>query len=191
MKKETLRRADLLFSIVLMVVSVWFGVKSALLFRNPFSKSADLLTKEEIATNLSDWYNSPGLIPLIFSVLLLLCAVILFRTAWKEGARFDFFTKEKTIAFLHNDEFHVAIKVIGLMGVYLFGLIPLCRNTIDFIPTFQGFPFLVATFIYLFTFVIWFNEKTVKKIVMSLIVAGVGSAAITLGFGSVAQILLP
>lgn len=191
MKKETLRRADLLFSIVLIVVSIWFGVKSVLLFSNPFSKDWSLLTQEEIDKNLADWFNSPGLIPLIFSICLLVCAIVLMRIAIKEGARLDFLQKDKIVAFFRNKEFNVAVKVIGLLAIYLYGIIPFCRRFLNLIPTFQGFPFLIATFIYLAAFIILFNEKTVKKIVISLVVAGTSSTLITVGFGVVAKILLP
>jgi len=191
MKKETLRRADLLFSIVLMLVSIWFGVKSALLFPNPFSKDWDILTKEEVQKNLDEWFKSPGLIPLIFSIFLLICSIVLLITVIKDGAKFDFITKEKVKIFLNNNELHTAIKVIGLLIVYIFILIPLCRNFLDLIPQFQWFPFLIATFIYLSVFIIFFNEKTKKKIITSFIVAAAGAGSITVCFGVVAKILLP
>jgi len=191
MKKTTLRRADLLFSVVLMLVSIWFGIKSALLFSNPFSKEWDILTEKEVQENLEVWFKSPGLIPLIFSVFLFICAVVLFVTAFKEGARFDFFTKEKTIAFLKNNEFHTALIVIGFLFAYIFILMPLCREYLNFIPEFQGFPFLIATFIYLAVFTIFFGEKTKKKIISSLIVSAAGSGLITLCFSVGAKILLP
>ena len=191
MKKSTLRRADLLFSIVLMLVSIWFGVKSVLLFSNPFSKDWDILTKKEIQENLEVWYKSPGLIPLIFSFFLLICAVVLMVQVIKDGAKFDFINKDKAIAFLKNNELHTALIVIGLLFAYIFILIPFCRNNLNIMPDYQWFPFLIATFTYLSVFIIIFNEKTKKKIITSLIVAASGSGLITICFGVVAKILLP
>lgn len=191
MKKQTLRRADLLFSVVLMLLSIWFGIKSVMLFPNPFSKDWDLLTQEEIQENLDVWFKSPGLIPLIFSVFLLICAIVLMITVIKDGAKFDFFTKEKTIAFLKNNEFHTALIVIGLLFGYIFILIPLCRNYLNLIPQYQWLPFFIATFIYLSVFIIIFNEKTKKKIITSLVVAFAGSAFVSGCFGIAAKILLP
>ena len=191
MKKDTLRRADLLFSIVLILVSIWFGVKSVLLFPNPFSKDWDRLTSEEIQANLDAWFKSPGLIPLIFSVFLLICSIVLLVTAVKQGARFDFFTKEKITTFLKNNELHTALIVIGLLFGYIYILIPLCRNYLNLFSQYQWFPFLIATFTYLAVFIIIFNEKTRKKIITSFIVAAAGSGFITLSFGVAAKILLP
>lgn len=50
---------------------------------------------------------------------------------------------------------------------------------------------MIATFIFLLAFIISFNEKTFKKIIISVIVAGVGAIAITYGFGNLALIPLP
>jgi len=191
LKKETLRRADLIFSIILMLVSIWFGVKSILLFSNPFSKDWDIITQEEIDRNLSEWFKSPGLIPLIFSFFLLVCSIVLLITAIKQGARFDFFKKEKILALFKNKEFHTASIVIGLLAIYLFIMLPISRKYLNFIPRFQGLPFLIATFIYLSVFIIIFNEKTKKKIITSLIVAACASGFVTISFGVVAKILLP
>ena len=124
-----LRRADLIFSIILMLVSIWFGVKSILLFSNPFSKDWDIITQEEIDRNLSEWFKSPGLIPLIFSFFLLVCSIVLLITAIKQGARFDFFKKEKILALFKNKEFHTASIVIGLLAIYLFIMLPISRKS--------------------------------------------------------------
>ncbi len=226
MSKKNTRKADFVFGIILILISFWFGIRSAFLFKNPFGKASDKLTEIQIQKNLADWYNSPGLIPLIFSVLLFICAVALLINAVKElknmkiaelngnieidkienkkenkeenfadnieeNVEKNTEIDEKKGSFFEQGEFLISVKVIGLLGAYLFILIPLFRKFLNVIPTFQGFPFLLATFVYLGVFIIMFNEKTVKKIITSLIVAAAGSAAITIGFGVAAKILLP
>ena len=97
-----------------MIVSLWFGIKSILLFKNPFSKKPEDLKPEEIQRNLEEWFKSPGLIPLIFSSFLMICAIVLFITAIKQGARVDFIKKNKIVGFIQNKELHTALTVIGL-----------------------------------------------------------------------------
>jgi len=221
LSKKTSRYADLVFGIILVFLSFWFGIRSIFLFKNPFGKSVEQLTAEQIEKNLADWYNSPGLIPLIFSSLILLCAIYLILNSIKELKKIKIIeetvrieenekeNKEEVVNNIEEDveeaiekeeeqkgffakgEFIISVKVIGLLGAYLFIVIPLFRKYLNLFPAFQGFPFLLATFVYLATFIIVFNEKTAKKIITSLIVAAAGSGAITIGFGLAAKILLP
>ena len=121
----------------------------------------------------------------------MICAIALFRFAWKEGARFDFIKKENVQKLLKNREFKVAVSITVILLVYIKGLIPFFRKTIDFFPKFQAFPFMIATFIMLFVMMIAFAERTKKHVVTSLIVSAVSAAAISYGFGMLALIPLP
>ena len=92
---------------------------------------------------------------------------------------------------LKNREFKVAVSITVILLVYIKGLIPFFRKTIDFFPKFQAFPFMIATFIMLFVMMIAFSERTKKHVVTSLIVSAVSAAAISYGFGMLALIPLP
>lgn len=191
MEKKTLRRADLVFSIILIVVSVLTMIESIKLFFNPFGRDFEKVSPEDVKACITNWYESPALLPFILAAILLFLAVCLMHVALKDGAKLDFFTKEKIHAFFHNRETGVAAIVIGILCIYIFVLIPQCRSYLDFFPTFQGFPFMVATFISLAAQMIVFNEKKIKKIVQSLVIAALAAAAVTYGFGTLAMIPLP
>lgn len=191
MKKSTLRRADLIFSIILILISVMTLIESYSLLFNPFGRKNYVPTAEEKAAAIKTWYESPALFPAIIALFLLLCAVFLLRVAIKDGAKIDFFTNEKIKMFFTLRETHVAVIVIGILCVYVFLLIPFCRKYLDLFPKFQGFPFMIATFISLVAQMIVFNEKSTKKILISILVAMLSAIAITYGFGTLAMIPLP
>ena len=191
MKKSTLRRADLVFSLVLMAISVYVFFESIVLFFNPFGRDWDRVKGDTIKKAIDEWYTSPSLLPFILAIILFICATILFKNAQKEGAKFDFFTKEKFITFAKARETHVCIIVVALLVLYIFAFMPLCRKYLNFFPTLQSFPFMIATFLYLFSLMVIFSEKTGKKIMMSFIVSVCAAAFIGVGFGILAMIPLP
>lgn len=191
MDKLKVRRSDLVFSIFLMFLSFYYFIKSVMLFISPFGRALEDINAEELKLGLIEWYKSPGLLPLVLSVIIFILAVCLHKVARKDGATFDFITKANAIQFIKNKEVKIAIITLGYMAVYIYGLIPVCREYLDLFPTFQGFPFMIATFVYLAVFMITFNEKNTKKIVISVIAALLGALAITYGFGNLALIPLP
>lgn len=191
MKESSLRRADLIFSLALMCIGIYMIISSFGLLINPFGRDFSLVSGDEIKANIEEWYLSPGLLPFIIGLLLLICAIALFSTARKRGAKIDFLTREKVIALFRKKEFFSAIIVIGVMSIYAFVLMPVCRKYLDFFPKFQGFPFMIATFVYLLVQMIVFNDKSWKKNLVSLVVSAAGAVAITYGFGILAQIPLP
>lgn len=192
MEKSTLRRADLVFSIVLMIISILVMIESVKIFFNPFGRKFDLLSAESIKDNIVNWYHSPALLPAVLAVIMLLLAIALMHVAIRDGARLDFFKKEKIIRFLENRELHTAIIVIFTLCAYTFFLIPFCRSSFNFFPRFQGFPFMVATFIYLLSMMIIFNKrKTVKEYIKLLIISAGAAVVITYGFNILALIPLP
>ena len=192
MDKKTLRKADLVMSIVLVLFAAFVFIMSLKLMNRTLN-----LKNEDQAI----WYRSAGLIPMIVSVLLAISAGSLFATAWKEGARFDFLTKEKFKHFFTCREFRVAGFVIGWLAVYIFVLLgpveDIVYNLLDAIPGIYWMvpyyiPYIIMTFIYLFVFIIVFSDRTkrsewVKAIILSLIV----SFLVAFLFGEVARVLLP
>lgn len=90
MEKSSLRRADLVFSLLLMLGSLWFMIQSIKLFLNPFGRKWEAVPAEAIKETLTFWYKSPALMPFFVSLLVLLCSIMLFHVAMKAGARIDF-----------------------------------------------------------------------------------------------------
>lgn len=188
--KSTVRRFDLVTSIFLIIFSIWLAYQSYKLFANPFGKSE--ISESEMASNLELWYTSPGLIPIIICGVLLILSIALLCIALKDGARFDFFTKEKIATLKTNKELKTFIIVVGTLAIYIYGLIPICRSYLHFFYNFQGFPFAIATSIYISGIAIIFQrERTKKNIITSIIVGIVAAFVITYMFNKVALIMLP
>ena len=178
MKKTTLRRMDLVFSIILMMLSVWIMINCVKMFFNPFGREFARVSGEDIKDSILNWYLSPALVPFIFACCLMICAIALYKIARANG-------------LLHNHEMHVAVLVIAILTIYIKGLIPLCRAALDIFPTFQGFPFMIATFVCLVAQMIVFSKKNAKKMIAAVVVAAIAAAAVTYGFGTLAMIPLP
>ncbi len=191
MKKSTLRRADLVFSCVLMVIAIYSMVEAVSVFINPMGMDFDRLKGDAIKSAIEGWYKSPGLMPFLLGIVIFFLAMVLRDIAVKDGARFDFFTKAHVKHFLALRETRVAAIIIAIFCLYVFVLIPQCRAAFNFFPKFQGFPFMIATFVFLALQMVIFNKHTVKAVLTSLLVAAVASGAITYGFGMVAMIPLP
>jgi len=192
--KLSLRKADLVFSIVLMGLSVYVLVESFKLFINPFGRDLEKVSGDEIKASLINWIQSPGLLPAILACFLMLCAILLIVNALREGARLNFSIKaiiEKLTNLSKIREFYVVIIVTILLFGYVFFLIPFCRANLNYFYKFQGFPFMIATFIFLFIMMAISNQKTIRKMFISFLIAAIASGLITYGFGVMAMIPLP
>lgn len=166
MEKSTLRRADLVTSVILMLVAIGGFYMSLLLFLKTLDRG-------------KDWFKSAGLFPMIILFFLFVCSLMLFTKARRDGARFDFFTKDKVIHLFKSKEFQVAIIVIGMLAGYIFVLIPLLS-------------YWISTSIYVFGFMVYFKkERSLKDLLKILIITVCVTAALTYGFGTLAQIPLP
>lgn len=150
-----------------------------------------MVSGDDIKKTILEWYLSPSLVPFIFAACLLICAIFLYRNARMEGAEFDFLTRENIRFFVKNRETYVAVSEIVILTIYIKGLIPLCRKQLDLFPKFQGFPFMIATFICLTVQMIIFGKKTPAKIITAIVISGAAAFAITYGFGMLAMIPLP
>lgn len=191
MNKSTLRRADLVMSIFLFLFAAFIFYQSSLMMSRTLN-----LSNEDYAV----WYRSAGLMPMIVSILLGASAISLFFRAWRVGARFDFFTREKVKGFFTSREFRVATFIIGWLAVYIFVLLgPVEKGIKDWLYGIDAYwmitqylPYFLMTFIYLDTFIMVFSD--IKK-VRSWVIAGVTSiitaALVTYLFGEVAMIVLP
>lgn len=191
MEKKTLRRTDLVFAILLMIISVYVFLTSIGLFINPFGRDFAKLSGDMIKDNIVNWYLSPALMPFLLSLVLFFCALMLYRNARKEGAGFDFIKWSKLVELMKQRETRSFFIVSLLLCLYVFVLMPVCRAYFNFFPAFQAFPFMIATFLFLALMMIAFNQKTVKKIFTSVLVSACSAGLITVGFGMLAMIPLP
>ncbi len=166
MDKQALRKADLITSIILFGVSSAICVMSVKLLMNSLSKGRQ-------------WFESAGLFPLIVAVFLGICSVSLFLRARKDGARFDFITKDNILKLLKMKEFRVGCTIIGLLTIYII------------VMMLPGRQYEAATFFYLFISMIAFQKRTRKSIINSLIIAVISTAVLEYGFGHLACVLLP
>ena len=191
MKKSTLRRADLVFSAFLMVISIAVMIDSVKLLFNPFGRDFEDIRGDDIKASLETWYQSVGLVPFIIATFVFICALCLFHFARREGARFDFIKLDNVRALLKNEEFRVAVIVTVILSAYIFAFMPLCREYLDIFPRFQAFPFMIATFLMLFCMMVVFGEKKLVPIVKYFVASALAASAIAYGFGMLALIPLP
>lgn len=68
---------------------------------------------------------------------------------------------------------------------------PFAGEYLDFFPRFQGFPFMIATFLMLFLMMVIFGKKSVKQIAKNFVASALAAGAIAYGFGMLALIPLP
>ena len=191
MKKSTLRRADLVFSVFLMIISIAAMIESVKLLFNPFGRDFADVKGDDIKTSIETWYQSVGLVPFIIAAFILICALCLFHFARREGARFDFIKLDNIRALLKNEELRVAVIVTVILCAYIFAFMPLCREYLDLFPRFQAFPFMIATFLMLFIMMVVFGEKKLVPILKYFVASALAAGAIAYGFGMLALIPLP
>lgn len=192
MEKKTLRRADLVMSVVIFIFALFVFIMSAQLMKRTLN-----LNNPDNAI----WYRSAGLVPMIVSILLAISSISLFFKAWGDGARFDFFTKDKVKHFFTCREFRVAGFVISWLAFYIFILLgPIEEAIYNMLYNINGIswiipqylPYTLMTFLYLIVFMMAFSDRnkrsawytaTIISLVVSLLVAYL--------FGDVAMIILP
>ena len=158
---------------------------------NPFGRDFEDVKGDDIKNSIETWYQSVGLVPFIIAAFIFICALCLFHFARREGARFDFINFNNIRALLKNEEFRVAVIVTAILCAYIFVFMPLCREYLDFFPRFQGFPFMIATFLMLFLMMVIFGTKKLKSILSYFVASALTAAAIAYGFGMLALIPLP
>lgn len=192
MEKSTLRKADLVMSIALFAFAAFVFILSLQYMNRTLN-----LNNPDSAI----WYRSSGLMPMIVSVLLAISSISLFVKAWGDGARFDFFTKEKITHFFTCREFRVAGFVIGWLAFYIFILLgPVEKAIYEALYHVEGInwiipyylPYILMTFIYLSVFILAFSDRKVKKNwIISIGIALSFSFLVAYLFGDVAMIILP
>jgi len=190
-EKQTLRRADLLFSVFLMLASLWYAFQSLKLFLNPFGRTWETVPAEALKDTFTFWYKSPALLPFLVASILFVCALSLFHMARRAGARVDFLNRVAIRSFLANREFRTFLLITVLLCAYAFFLIPGSRWLLGGIRIIRGFSFFVATFLYLLAMMLVFGRGKGRHFLQSLLVSLSASLLITLAFGTLARIPLP
>lgn len=166
MEKNSLRKADLVFSIVLMIFGIYVAINGV------------ILTIEGIKKPDIDWYSSPGLMPILIAFFTLICAFSLYRVARKDGANFNFVNGENIKKLFADKYIKNALFIIGLIAMYIYVLL-------------RVLPYAFATFVFLFVFIYFFKGNTKKELIIAITISAVATALLVYGFGSLAQIPLP
>ncbi|MCC8190199.1 MAG: hypothetical protein LIP77_06105 [Planctomycetes bacterium] len=186
-----LRRADLAFGVVLAAMAIVMLIGAVRIFFNPFGRDFHQVRAQEVKSAIVNWHQSAALLPGLLSLVLLILSLVLIHVALMRGAKADFLRLGTLVHLVRSGEGRVFAAIVLQLCLYAYFLLPFCRQYLDVFPRFQGFPFLVATFLYLAVMMMAFNARTKGAMVLSLTLAAVAAGAITYGFGMLALIPLP
>jgi hypothetical protein len=138
---------------------------------------------------------------MIVSVLLAISSISLHLKARSDGAKFDFFTKEKIKYFFTCREFRVAGFVISWLAFYIFVLLgPIEEAIYNMLYNIDGIswiipqylPYTLMTFFYLLVFMMAFSDrKKSSSWYTATIISLIVSVLVAYLFGDVAMIILP
>lgn len=172
-KKAVVKKADFFSSIVLFIFSMAMMIMSL------------KMPRAEITGSDNMWYAIPGLFPAFIAGVLIICSVTLFFLSdYRQCGGVTKTDKKKIVEYLKSSVFIRLVIAVALLAIYIFGLL---GNT----------SYYLATFFYLFVTMFIFRprqenrKKNILNIVILLIVTGVVTAAVGLGFAKFAQIPLP
>lgn len=159
--KKIMRKMDIIFGVILVILGIVFAVES---YKMPWSGISG-----------GGVLAAPGLLPLIVSLIIAACGVILVVSARREGARIS---KDDIKAAVNTLKSKPATRVYVMLVIiagYVFGLI-------------GRIEFTLATFIFLAVFFLYIRAG---KWWSCFILAAVVAAAISFGFGTLLSIPLP
>jgi hypothetical protein len=135
--KQKLRKADFLFSLVLIAFGIVVIVAAAGM---PWTS-----TQKGVS---SSWYLSPGLFPALLGLLLIVFSLNVLRNAIVEGGHRDLarFIADAIGAAPRSRRLHRVLLVILIIGAYVFGLL-------------KNVNYFVASSAYLFVFMLLFHTR--------------------------------
>ena len=162
--KQTLRKLDLVFSVVLFAFSLFFFVNALKMPRENLGSFGG----NSVAT-------APGILPAIISGILMLLAVLLFVSAYKENARITREDLLKALAAVKSRQSLRIALVVLIVIVYAFLLL-------------GNIPYSLATAVYLFVFMLVFKADKIWKLALISVITAL---CIWAFFGQVAMIPLP
>lgn len=164
LKKESLRKADVIFSIVLIILGVYI-IKEAL--KMPVTGLPGTVEQE--------FYLAPGFFPVVVAVILIIMGLALLINGIRSGGKI---LKDDLIRFIKMFRSETAIKsIIITILIIIYTIVLLGR-----------IPFFWATFIFLASSMFFLKATSWWRIIL---ISGIGSLLITYCFGTLARIPLP
>ena len=166
--EEIVRKYDLLAGIFIILFALFFIIGG---LKMPVAS---------LTGDASQWYLSPGFMPVICGVVLILLSILLIKDALHAGTKFTSNDRARALEYLKSEKFFRLITAGVFLSIYLFIML----RRIDY---------FIATFIYMVVNMIVFTSKkrTVKQIIIYIVISLAAAGAITYGFGTLAQIPLP
>lgn len=164
LKKESLRKADVVFSIVLIILGIYV-LREAL--KMPVTGLPGTVEQE--------FYLSPGFFPTLIAVILMIMGLALFINGIRSGGSIS---KKDLVRFVKMFSSEIAIKSMIIVGLILIYTVVLLGKI----------PFFWATFIFLASSMFFLKATSWWRIIL---ISGLGSLLITYCFGTLARIPLP
>ena len=162
MDHKKLRSADILSSIVLIIIGVAVCINSArLILDNPDTQHR--------------FYVSAGLVPLIFGILLIITSTTVLINGIKDGGNIKIFSPGHIWKAIRSEAGLTTIFIYAWIGIYIFVFLRIL-------------PYFISTLLFMVIFMMKFYSKhPVAVLVISVLVSGIT----TYIFGSVVNIPLP
>ena len=164
LKKESLRKADVIFSIILICLSIYILIES---LRMPVTGLKGTVEEE--------FYIAPGFLPTIVTVILMIMGLFLLINGLKSGGKISKKDIINIIQVIKSENFVKSVIMVALIIIYTFILI-------------GRLPFFWATFIFLTISMLFLRATSWWRIIL---ISAVASLVITYSFGTLARIPLP
>jgi hypothetical protein len=162
-KTKKIRDADILISMALIAGCLWTAYESVRMSYRAYSRGFARL------------YTVPGLLPLIVSIAIIVCASLVIIRAFRDGGDLKFLHPQRLQRVFSHFQAWTAIFVMGLLGLYVFLAI-------------EYLPFTLATMLFLIAFMLIFRAT---KPVWILVISGLYAVAITYFFVTVVGTRFP
>jgi len=164
LKKESLRKADVIFSIILICLSIYILIES---LRMPVTGLKGTVEQE--------FYIAPGFLPAIIAVILMIMGLFILINGLRSGGKISKKDIINIIQVIKSENFVKSVIMVALIIIYTFILI-------------GRLPFFWATFIFLTISMLFLRATSWWRIIL---ISAVASLIITYSFGTLARIPLP
>jgi hypothetical protein len=162
-KTKKIRDADILISLFLIAGCLWTAFESVRMSYRAYMRG------------FAKIYTAPGLLPLIVSIAIIVCASHVFMKAFRDGGDLKFLRPEQLKRIFSHFHAWTALLIMGLLGLYVFIAI-------------EHLPFTLATFLFVAAFMLIFRAT---KRVWILVIASLYAIAITYFFVAVVNTRFP
>lgn len=164
LKKESLRKADVIFSIVLILLGIYVLINA---LKMPVTGLPGTVEQE--------FYIAPGFLPAIVAIVLIIMGLALLINGLKSGGKISKKDIINVIQAIKSENFVKSVIMIALIIIYTFILI-------------GRLPFFWATFIFLTISMFFLRATSWWRIIL---ISALASLIITYSFGTLARIPLP